>query len=97
MSMFRSTRDWSRRLALLLALACAANTRAGVAGDESPIGFGTIVAIGPMPDCDVNAPMGAVRSGALQAALAQGGWQALPDGGLSYQLAWGLAMHRYAR
>jgi type IV pilus assembly protein PilM len=34
---------------------------------------------------------------ALQAALAQGGWQALPDGGLSYQLAWGLAMHRYAR
>ena len=34
---------------------------------------------------------------ALQAALAQGGWQALPDGGLSYQLAWGLALHRYAR
>ena len=34
---------------------------------------------------------------ALQAALAQGGWQALPDGGLNYQLAWGLAMHRYAR
>jgi type IV pilus assembly protein PilM len=34
---------------------------------------------------------------ALQAALAQGGWQALPDGGRSYQLAWGLAMHRYAR
>ena len=34
---------------------------------------------------------------ALQAALAQGGWQALPDGGVSYQLAWGLAMHRYAR
>ena len=33
---------------------------------------------------------------ALQAALAQGGWQALPDGGLSYQLAWGLALHRYA-
>lgn len=34
---------------------------------------------------------------ALQAALAQGGWQTLPDGGLSYQLAWGLALHRYAR
>ena len=34
---------------------------------------------------------------ALQAALAQGGWQALPDGGEAYQLAWGLALHRYAR
>src|SRR5450830_1132492 len=34
---------------------------------------------------------------ALQAALAQGGWQALPDGGLAFQLAWGLALHRYAR
>ncbi|MCC7700024.1 pilus assembly protein PilM [Janthinobacterium sp. EB271-G4-7A] len=34
---------------------------------------------------------------ALQAALAQGGWQALPDGGVAYQLAWGLALHRYAR
>ena len=34
---------------------------------------------------------------ALQAALAQGGWQALSDGGVAYQLAWGLAMHRYAR
>ena len=34
---------------------------------------------------------------ALQAALAQSGWQALPEGGLSYQLAWGLALHRYAR
>jgi type IV pilus assembly protein PilM len=34
---------------------------------------------------------------ALQAALAQGGWQALPEGGVAYQLAWGLALHRYAR
>ena len=34
---------------------------------------------------------------ALQAALAQGGWQALSDRGVAYQLAWGLAMHRYAR
>ncbi|MGK5058099.1 pilus assembly protein PilM [Janthinobacterium sp. LB2P49] len=34
---------------------------------------------------------------ALQAALAQGGWQVLPDGGVAYQLAWGLALHRYAR
>ncbi|AQR67511.1 hypothetical protein BZG29_03405 [Janthinobacterium sp. LM6] len=34
---------------------------------------------------------------ALQAALAQAGWQALPDGGVAYQLAWGLALHRYAR
>ncbi|MGK5064148.1 pilus assembly protein PilM [Janthinobacterium sp. LB3P112] len=34
---------------------------------------------------------------ALQAALAQEGWQALPDGGVAYQLAWGLALHRYAR
>ncbi|MDO8041901.1 pilus assembly protein PilM [Janthinobacterium sp. SUN137] len=34
---------------------------------------------------------------AMQAALAQGGWQALPDGGVAYQLAWGLALHRYAR
>ena len=34
---------------------------------------------------------------ALQAALAQGGWQALPDGGVAYQLAGGLALHRYAR
>ena len=34
---------------------------------------------------------------ALQAALAQGGWQGLPDGGVAYQLAWGLALHRYAR
>ncbi|MCC7599782.1 pilus assembly protein PilM [Janthinobacterium sp. FW305-129] len=34
---------------------------------------------------------------ALQAALAQGGWQALPDGGVAYQLAWGLALHRYTR
>lgn len=34
---------------------------------------------------------------ALQAALAHGGWQALPDGGVAYQLAWGLALHRYAR
>lgn len=33
---------------------------------------------------------------AVQAALAQGGWQTLPDGG-AFQLAWGLAMHRYAR
>ena len=33
---------------------------------------------------------------AVQAALAQGGWQALSDGG-AYQLAWGLALHRYAR
>jgi type IV pilus assembly protein PilM len=34
---------------------------------------------------------------AVQAALAHGGWQALPDGGVAYQLAWGLALHRYAR
>lgn len=34
---------------------------------------------------------------AMQAALADGGWQALPDGGVAYQLAWGLALHRYAR
>lgn len=34
---------------------------------------------------------------ALQAALAQGGWQALPDGGVAFQLAWGLALHRYAQ
>ncbi|WP_183737007.1 MULTISPECIES: type IV pilus biogenesis protein PilM [unclassified Janthinobacterium] len=32
---------------------------------------------------------------ALQAAAAQGGWRGLPDGA-AYQLAWGLAMHRYA-
>lgn len=34
---------------------------------------------------------------ALQAAMAQGGWQTLPDGGAAYQLAWGLALHRFAR
>ena len=34
---------------------------------------------------------------ARQAAVAQGGWQALPDSGLAFQLAWGLALHRYAR
>lgn len=34
---------------------------------------------------------------ALQAAVGQDGWQALPEGGLAYQLAWGLALHRYAR
>lgn len=33
---------------------------------------------------------------ALQAAMAQGGWQALPDGGSAYQLAWGLALHGFA-
>ncbi|WP_300754683.1 pilus assembly protein PilM [Janthinobacterium sp.] len=32
---------------------------------------------------------------ALQAAVVQGGWRDLPDGA-AYQLAWGLAMHRYA-
>lgn len=34
---------------------------------------------------------------ARQAAIAHGGWQGLPDGGAAYQLAWGLALHRYAR
>ena len=34
---------------------------------------------------------------ALQAAMAQGGWQTLPDGGSAYQLAWGLALHGFAR
>ena len=34
---------------------------------------------------------------ARQAAMAQGGWQALPDGGAAYQLAWGLALHGFSR
>ncbi|MGK5076849.1 pilus assembly protein PilM [Janthinobacterium sp. HLX7-2] len=34
---------------------------------------------------------------ALQAAIAQGGWQTLPADGAAYQLAWGLALHRFAR
>ena len=33
---------------------------------------------------------------ALQAGVAQGGWQALPDGA-AWQLAWGLALHGFAR
>lgn len=33
---------------------------------------------------------------ALQAGMAHGGWQALPDGA-AYQLAWGLALHGFAR
>ena len=33
---------------------------------------------------------------ARQAALAQRGWQSMP-GGLAYQVAWGLALHRFAR
>ena len=34
---------------------------------------------------------------AMQAAIAQGGWHSLPDGGAAYQLAWGLALHQFAR
>ncbi len=33
---------------------------------------------------------------ARQAAVAQGGWHAVPDGA-AYQVAWGLALHRFAR
>ena len=33
---------------------------------------------------------------ALQAGMKHGGWQALPDGA-AYQLAWGLALHGFAR
>jgi type IV pilus assembly protein PilM len=33
---------------------------------------------------------------ALQAGMTHGGWQALPDGA-AYQLAWGLALHGFAR
>ncbi|MGK5025042.1 type IV pilus biogenesis protein PilM [Janthinobacterium sp. RB2R34] len=33
---------------------------------------------------------------ALQAGMAHGGWQAMPDG-TAFQLAWGLALHGFAR
>ena len=33
---------------------------------------------------------------ALQAGMAHGGWQAMPDGA-AFQLAWGLALHGFAR
>lgn len=34
---------------------------------------------------------------AMQAGIAQGGWHTLPDGGAAYRLAWGLALHQFAR
>ena len=33
---------------------------------------------------------------ALRAGMAHGGWQAMPDGA-AFQLAWGLALHGFAR